>query len=76
MSTENLNIVDKIDDAFKTATATTGETKPLTWANPEEYTKATGRRFRMTNEEITKFGKDEAGRQKAFEERQQTGTLV
>ncbi len=81
MNTENINIVEKIDEAFKDATAP-AQTSPdsaLRWATPEDYTKETGRRFRVTNEEITKFGNPKevaTARQAAFEERQRLGTLV
>jgi hypothetical protein len=72
-----VNISQAVDAAFSAATVSPTPVVPSTlkWATPEAYKVATGKRFRLTNEEITKHGKDEAGRQAAFEARQLAGLL-
>ena len=44
---------------------------PLTWANPDEYKKATGKRFRLTKEEQASG----LTRQQVFEARVRAGKL-
>lgn len=46
-----------------------------TWETPEQYKAETGKRFRLTKQEIQSFGSDEAGRLKAFIARRDSGKL-
>ena len=45
------------------------------YTSPEEYKEKTGKRFRLTKDEIVKFGSDPAGRLSAFNTRQAAGKL-
>jgi hypothetical protein len=54
---------------------TNGPNSGTNFSSPEEYRTATGRRFRMTRQEIEQYGSTAAGRQQAFESRQATGAL-
>jgi len=46
-----------------------------TWANADEYKAATGKRFRLTKEEIAKHGSNPEGRLAAFIARRDSGKL-
>jgi hypothetical protein len=77
---DNTNeIMSAIDAAFDKATKpvmkASTPSSSTTFANPEEYRKQTGKRFRMTKEEKRLHGDDETARQKAFEERMKSGLL-
>jgi hypothetical protein len=76
---DNNQIMNAIDQAFDNATKPVQKTQPkpstASFADPEEYRKSTGKRFRMTKNEKSEFGDTSEGRQRAFEARMQAGTL-
>jgi len=77
---DNTNqIMSAIDAAFdkatKPVTKASTPSSSATFANPEEYRKQTGKRFRMTKGERNTFGDTNEGRQKAFESRRDSGSL-
>ena len=45
------------------------------YSTPDEYKEKTGKRFRLTKEEISKNGSDGAGRLAAFKARMESGKL-
>ena len=53
------------------------QTAPLikVWETPEAYKESTGKRFRLTKEEIAKHGSNPEGRQAAFIARRDSGKL-
>jgi hypothetical protein len=64
------------NDAFGCQTEESLQMQPTkTYSTPEEYRQATGKRFRMTKEEQTRFGSTEDGRQQAFLARQAAGNI-
>ena len=76
-------IQNAIDEQYNdTNGAVATETQPTdaltqtpVYENAEAYRAATGRRFRMTKEEIAQFGSTTEGRQEAFMNRQNAGNL-
>lgn len=70
--------IDKmINDAFSSNDGNSGqvETDRRVYTSTEDYRKSTGKRFRMSKEELEKFGKTDEGRELAFKARQDSGLL-
>ena len=64
------------NDAFGCQTQESCDaTTQQSYSTPEEYRRATGKRFRMTKEEQSTYGNTEEARQKAFEIRMLTKKL-
>jgi hypothetical protein len=76
MGTNPLTEIIKMTNEIFDQVISQQASEKVTYANPEEYRKATSKRFRMSKEEQTTFGNTEEGRQKAFLARQESGKLV
>lgn len=65
------------DNAFGSSSEESTQMQQSTqlYTDAEDYRQKTGKRFRMTKQEMNEYGQSPEGRQQAFEARQRAGTL-
>lgn len=70
-----VNVTEQVEKALQSAVTPAPVTGTIRWQTADEYRTETGKRFRMTKEELAQHGDSPEGRLNAFHARQIAGLL-